>query len=165
MITSLSPFSSASPAAGFAGPHVHSYQPLDLRPTEGGRAGEGRSMRPEADRSWRAIPAAMLGLSARLVGVFAAGGEFAFSGLLLAFLSWTIAQVLAGCAAYAQAMYPCVTEDGFRARTGSPAGAPGESGRRLAIEDSHAFGDRSPRGVGLSRCDIEQITRRGDRCA
>jgi uncharacterized protein YjiS (DUF1127 family) len=110
-------------------PHVHSYQPIDLDRTEGCRAGEGRLIRtrPEQNRSWRIIPAAAFGVSARLVGGLAACGEIAFSGFLLAFMSWTIAQVLAGCAAYAQAMYPCEIEDESRARMDSPACAPRES--------------------------------------
>jgi uncharacterized protein YjiS (DUF1127 family) len=134
--TFLSPrFSSSNAAATLIGrssalrPHVHSCQPIDPGRIEGCRAGEGRLIRtrPEQDRSWRIIPAAMFGVSARLVGGLAACGEIAFSGFLLAFMSWTIAQVLAGCAAYGQAMYPCEIEDEPRARMDNPAGAPRES--------------------------------------
>jgi uncharacterized protein YjiS (DUF1127 family) len=134
--TFLSPgFSSSNAAATLVGrssalrPYVHSYQPIDLGRTEGCRAGEGRLIRTrsEQDRSWRIISAAMFGVSARLVGGLAACGEIAFSGFLLAFMSWTIARVLAGCAAYGQSMYPCETEDEPRARMDNPAGAPRES--------------------------------------
>jgi uncharacterized protein YjiS (DUF1127 family) len=131
--TFLSPrFSSSNAAATLVGrssalrPHVHSCQPIDPGRIEGCRAGRGRLIRtgPEQDRSLRIIPAAMFGVSARLVGGLAACGEIAFSGFLLAFMSWTIAQVLAGCAAYAQAMYPCVAEDEPRARMDGPAREP-----------------------------------------
>lgn len=112
-------FSSSSAGATFAGrsaaarPRVHSYQSIDLRRTDGRRTGEDGSIRtwPEQDRSWRFIRATMFGVSARVIGVFAGYGEIAFSGVLFAFMSWTIAQVLAGCAAYAQAMYPCVIDE------------------------------------------------------
>jgi hypothetical protein len=112
-------FSSSNAPAPFAGrstaarPHVHSYQSIDLRRTDGRRTGEDGSIRtrPEQDRSWRFIRATMFGVSARVIGVFAGCGEIAFSGVLFAFMSWTIAQVLAGCAAYAEAMYPCVIDE------------------------------------------------------
>jgi uncharacterized protein YjiS (DUF1127 family) len=134
-ITFPSPrFTSSNATATFASrsaalrPQVHSYQAIDLGRTEGCRAGEGRLIRtrPEQDRSWRIISAAVLRVSARLVGRLATCGEIAFSGFLLAFMSWTIAQVLAGCAAYAQAMYPCVAEDERRARMDGPADEPRE---------------------------------------
>jgi hypothetical protein len=41
-----------------------------------------------------------------LVGGVAAFGEVVFRGFLFAAMSWTFSQALAGCAAYAQAMYP-----------------------------------------------------------
>jgi uncharacterized protein YjiS (DUF1127 family) len=65
-------------------------------------------------------------VSSRLIGGFAACGEIAFSAFLFAVMSWTIAQVLAGCAAYAQAMYPTTIETEPRQRMDSPAGEPGE---------------------------------------
>lgn len=123
-ITSRSPLIASSNAVGkFSGPLVHSYQPIDLRRIDGRRAGEGGSSRiqTEPDKSWRVVPAAIFGFSARFFGGFAACGEFAFSGFLFAFMSWTIAEVLAGCAAYAQAMYPCVIEDEPRERLGIAA--------------------------------------------
>jgi hypothetical protein len=113
-ITSLSPWilSPSAPTA-FAGPHAHCFEPIGPRRIEEVGSGEGGSIRiqPEPDKSWRIISAAIFGLSARLVGGFAVCGEFAFSGLLLAFMSWTIAQALAGCAAYGRAMHPWVIED------------------------------------------------------
>ena len=132
--TSLPRRISSPRVATFAGwsaalrPQVYSYQPTDLGRAEDGRGGEGSSIRrrPTPDRSWRVIPATLFGVSTRLIGSFAACGEIAFSGFLLAFMSWTIAQVLAGCAAYAQAMYPTVIETEPRERMDSPAGEPGE---------------------------------------
>lgn len=121
-------FSSSDPTATFAGrsatvrPHVHSCQSSDLRRTDGRRAGADRSIQTwrEQDRAWRVIRAAMFGVSARVIGTFAGCGEIAFSGFLFAFMSWTIAQVLAGCAAYSQAMYPCVFDEELpRERTDS----------------------------------------------
>lgn len=223
--TSLPRRISSPRVATFAGrpaalrPQVYSYQPADLDRTEGGRAGEGSTirMRPEPGRSWRVIPAALFGVSTRLVGGFAACGEIAFSGFLSAFMSWTIAQVLAGCAAYAQAMYPTAIDIEPRPHVDGPAGKPGElvllrqprksrsgaaavaaecigqsetarvdpagwlasmaslwerfrSGmgrrraRRLAIAELRALDDRSLQDIGLSRCDIERVSRYGDRC-
>jgi len=127
-----SPSNAAATIAGRSSalrPHVHSYPSIGLRRPQTRRTGEDRSIRtwPEQDRSWRFIPAAMFGMSARVIGAFAGCGEIAFSGFLLAFMSWTFAQVLAGCAAYAQAMYPCVIdEDQARERTDSPEGARSE---------------------------------------
>jgi len=40
----------------------------------------------------------------------AARGEAGFSGFLLAAISWIAAEVLEGCAAYAEAMYPIPLE-------------------------------------------------------
>jgi uncharacterized protein YjiS (DUF1127 family) len=121
-------------AVAFAGqsagsrPDIHAYRQIDPWRTEGCRGGEGRSIRTrlEPDRSWRVISAALFGVSARFVGGFAACGEIAISGFLLAFMSWTMAQVLAGCAAYGQAMHPCVIEDDTRERRDSGASAPDE---------------------------------------
>jgi uncharacterized protein YjiS (DUF1127 family) len=112
--------------AGWTGasrPHVQ----IDLRRGEGHRTSEGTPIRtrPEQDGSWRAIPAAMFGIGARVIEGFAAAGEIVFSGFLLAFMSWTMAEVLAGCAAYAQAMYPCAIEDESvgQGDQGNPSGA------------------------------------------
>jgi uncharacterized protein YjiS (DUF1127 family) len=108
-------------------PDVHSFQQIDLRRGEGYRTSEGTPIRtrPEQDASWRAIPTAMFGIGVRVIEGFAATGEIVFSGFLLAFMSWTMAEVLAGCAAYAQAMYPCYVEDetGGQADRGGPADA------------------------------------------
>lgn len=118
-ISPLPRLSSSNSSSAFAGrsralpPHVHSFQQIDLRRGEGSRTGEGTSVRtgPGQDASWRAIPDATFGIGARVIEGLAAGVELVFSRFLLVFMSWTMAQVLAGCAAYAQAMYPCFVED------------------------------------------------------
>ena len=46
----------------------------------------------------------------RTVGGFAARSQAALADSLLAAMSWTIAQILAGCAEYCQAMYPTFVE-------------------------------------------------------
>jgi uncharacterized protein YjiS (DUF1127 family) len=114
-------------STGALRPHVQSFQQIDLRRGEGYRASERTAIRtrPERDASWRAIPTAMFGIGARVIEGFAATGEIVFSGFLLAFMSWTMAEVLAGCAAYAQAMYPCFVEDEpvGQGDRGNPSGA------------------------------------------
>jgi uncharacterized protein YjiS (DUF1127 family) len=73
----------------------------------------------------------VIGLTAKAVGRCATFGEVAFSGILLAALSWTFSQALAGCAAYAEAMYPNFVDlgehgdrhdpvDGTQSRRGIP---------------------------------------------
>ena len=58
---------------------------------------------------WRAVTATASGWMMKMVGL-AARGEAGFSGFLLAALSWIAAEVLEGCAAYAEAMYPIALE-------------------------------------------------------
>ncbi len=55
----------------------------------------------------------------KMFGV-AACGEAGFSGFLLAAMSWIAAEILEGCATYAQAMYPIPLEppDRFDAADG-----------------------------------------------
>jgi uncharacterized protein YjiS (DUF1127 family) len=36
---------------------------------------------------------------------------------------------------------------------------------RLAMMELQTVDDRTMRAIGISRCDIERVTRRGDRCA
>jgi hypothetical protein len=58
---------------------------------------------------WRAVTATASGLMVKILGL-AARGEAGFSGFLLAAASWIAAEVLEGCAAYAEAMYPIAQE-------------------------------------------------------
>ncbi|SHH24461.1 DUF1127 domain-containing protein [Bradyrhizobium erythrophlei] len=94
-------------------PHVYSFHQIDLRRGESHRTSGGAPIRarPEQDAPRRVIPAAIFRGGAWVIGALAATGEIVFSRFLLAFMSWTMGEVLAGCAAYAQAMYPCYVED------------------------------------------------------
>jgi hypothetical protein len=81
---------------------------------------------PEPDASWHSILAGRLRTVMMVIGGLAARGEATFERILLAALSWTVAQVLAGCAQYAEAMYPCFTEpveadDGYAGAAGWPS--------------------------------------------
>jgi hypothetical protein len=69
--------------------------------------GDGGALRTWSDdgRSRRTISAAASGVMAKAVGGLAACGEIAFPRLLFAVMSWTMTQALAGCIAYAEAMY------------------------------------------------------------
>jgi hypothetical protein len=49
-------------------------------------------------------------LMAKVVGTFAVCSDIAFHSVILSVMSWTVAQVLEGCAAYAQGMYPYALE-------------------------------------------------------
>jgi hypothetical protein len=64
----------------------------------------------ERDACWSAILAERFRVVMKAIGGFAARGEAAFESVLLAAMSWTVAQVLAGCAEYCQAMYPTFAE-------------------------------------------------------
>jgi hypothetical protein len=58
----------------------------------------------------------------RIVGTFAICSDVAFHSVILSVMSWTVAQVLEGCAAYAQGMYPYALEpDEPRGRHASAA--------------------------------------------
>ncbi|WP_027579029.1 hypothetical protein [Bradyrhizobium sp. Ai1a-2] len=46
----------------------------------------------------------------KVVGTFAVCSDVAFHSVILSVMSWTVAQVLEGCAAYAHGMYPYVLE-------------------------------------------------------
>ena len=60
----------------------------------------------EDDAPRRSTVAAAWQLRVKTVAGFAACAAVAFPNFLLAVVSWTFAQALAGCAAYAEAMYP-----------------------------------------------------------
>ena len=49
-------------------------------------------------------------LMLKVVGTFAVCGDIAFHSVILSVMSWTVAQVMEGCAAYAQGMYPYALE-------------------------------------------------------
>jgi uncharacterized protein YjiS (DUF1127 family) len=86
----------------------------------------------ERDLSWRAISAAVSALMTRGAAGLAVCSEVAFPNVLFAVVSWTMAQALAGCAAYAEAMYPGFVEHVDRrgplreAESGNPEQLPGE---------------------------------------
>jgi uncharacterized protein YjiS (DUF1127 family) len=114
-------------------PHVHSFQPINLRRGESHRTSGGAPIRtrPEQDAPGRVIPAAIFRGGAWVIGALAATGEIVFSRFLLAFMSWTVGEVLAGCAAYAQAMYPCYVEDEL---VGQGDVGQGDSGNPLGVK-------------------------------
>ena len=60
----------------------------------------------EDDAPRRSTVAAASQLRVKTVAGFAARAAVAFPNFLLAVVSWTFAQALAGCAAYGEAMYP-----------------------------------------------------------
>jgi hypothetical protein len=49
-------------------------------------------------------------LMLKVVGTLASCSDIAFHSVILSVMSWTVAQVLEGCAAYAQGMYPYALE-------------------------------------------------------
>jgi hypothetical protein len=49
-------------------------------------------------------------LMLKVVGTLAVCSDIAFHSVILSVMSWTVAQVLEGCAAYAQGMYPYALE-------------------------------------------------------
>jgi hypothetical protein len=63
-----------------------------------------------SDASWRSMLACRFLAVIKTIGGFAARSAAALSSALLAAMSWTIAQILAGCAEYCQAMYPTFIE-------------------------------------------------------
>jgi hypothetical protein len=130
--------------------------------------GDNQTLRTSSEQhtAWRAIAGAVTGFVTKAVLGFAACGEVAFPRLLLVVMSWTIAQVLAGCAAYAVAMDPCFLDSGKSADGGDPAGGAqsgrGDPGARLATV-SRVLNHRSPNDAGISCADIEYLAGRGDR--
>jgi hypothetical protein len=49
-------------------------------------------------------------LMMKVVGTFAVCSDIAFHSVILSAMAWTVGQVLEGCAAYAQGMYPYALE-------------------------------------------------------
>jgi hypothetical protein len=74
------------------------------------RRDRGIRISPKRDALSRSILAGRFRAVMKTMGGLAAHGEAAFESLLLAAMSWTIAQALAGCAEYCQAMYPTFVE-------------------------------------------------------
>lgn len=141
------------PSAASA-PRVWSYREI-YRPND-----DGRALRTSSDdaRSRRAISAAASGMMARVVGGLAKLGETAFPRLLFAVMSWMMAQALAGCIAYAEAMYSVDLSDPVDCR--HPA-----AGLQPEREDRDQIrSNRMLRDLGISRCDMESFARRGDVC-
>jgi hypothetical protein len=118
--------------------------------------GDGEAVRtPSGARWWHAATAAMFGLTAKVAGEFHARNEIAFCGVLLAIMSWTIRQILTGCVAYAQAIYPhpvCVDLDQPVDRDDPESGSqPARSGKHQnrplqASDISPGAGDESRSG-------------------
>jgi hypothetical protein len=67
---------------------------------------------PESDPPWRAACAAGSALMTKAATGLAICSEAAVANILLAVMSWMFAQALAGCAAYAEAMYPMIGDEG-----------------------------------------------------
>lgn len=158
------------------GPGVPPYRQIVHRfPAPAMLDGGDRSAGPPPQNDaifWRIVPAAVAVLMVKAVGGVAACGEIVFPRLLVALMSWTIAQALAGCLAYVEAMHPCFVEheplldrDGAsrasRAAESSPA-APREIGANGAVTRLTLSGDPNARGGGISRGDLVYSARRGD---
>jgi hypothetical protein len=119
------------------------------------------------DTAWREIPATVFAPVAKAFGDIAVRGEAGFLHMLFAVTSWVMAEALAGCLAYAEAMY--AVELGGPIDGRDPAGNPPrdrEDRDQLPNRPSRLrmLDDRTLKSVGLSRCDIESFTSRGDRC-
>lgn len=138
-----------------------------------------------AVRWWRAVTAVTFGLTARVVGEFHARTEITFSSVLLAILSWTISQILAGYAAYARTIHPypaCmdVSVDRDDPASGSPPEQSGKQQTRTlkasrdispgAGEESRSSGrllqwrQARPGVRDEPRRDIGYVSRHGDHC-
>ena len=90
---------------------------------------------------WRAVSATASGLMVK-VARLAARSEAESLGFLIAAASWVVAEVLEGCAAFAEAMYPIALEPPDR----------------LDPADEHKSDTEESRRVDI-------IVLRGDRCA
>jgi len=154
--------------SGAAWPRGRSYRQLPRPPAQDRLNGGEQTLRTSSEQhtAWRAIAGAAAGFVTKAVLGFAACGEVAFPRLLLVVMSWTIAQVLAGCAAYATATDPCFLDSGKSADGGNPAGGAqsgrGDPGARLATV-SRVLNHRSPNDAGISCADIEYLAGRGGR--
>jgi hypothetical protein len=94
--------------------------------------------------SWRSMFACRFLAVIKAIGGFAARSAAALSSALLAAMSWTIAQILAGCAEYCQAMYPTFVELDEPA-VNHDATSDLQSGQRVA--DRLSSREPSPRGT------------------
>jgi hypothetical protein len=97
-----------------------------------------------SDASWRSMLACRFLAVIKAIGGFAAHSAAALSSALLAAMSWTIAQMLAGCAEYCQAMYPTFVELDEPAVNHDATSDP-QSGQRVA--DRLSSREPSPRGT------------------
>jgi len=115
----------------------------------------------ENDAPRRSTVAAAPQLIVKTVAGFAACAAVAFPNFLLAVVSWTFAQALAGCAAYGEAMYPGLVGVGEPVDQRDPVrGTQSEHGnpnQLLWIVDqvSHA-----PKQDGLRQDDTMAVPRR-----
>ena len=147
------------PSAASA-PRVWSYREIYRPRTQDRPNGDGRALRTSSDDagSRRAIFATASGMVARVVEGLAGWGETAFPRLLFAVMSWMMAQALAGCIAYAEAMYSVDLSDPVDGR--HPAAGP-----QPEREDPDQLrSNRMLRDLGITRRDIEYFARRGDVC-
>jgi hypothetical protein len=138
-----------------------------------------------SDASWRSMLASRFLAAIKAIGGFAARSADALSSALLAAMSWTIAQILAGCAEYCQAMYPTFVEldepaDSHDATSGPQSGqlssrAPGsrvtitpllrhERATRRAMMAPRAFDTPALRSTEMSRPRTENLAGIGDPC-
>jgi hypothetical protein len=97
-----------------------------------------------SDASWRSMLASRFLAVIKAIGGFAERSAAALSSALLAAMSWTIAQILAGCAEYCQAMYPTFVELDEPANSDDATRGP-QSGQRAA--DRLSSRQPSPRGT------------------
>jgi uncharacterized protein YjiS (DUF1127 family) len=135
-----------------------------------------RRAEPDAARPSKIVTAAsttsQVMLEASVGLAQSAGGGF--PQIVLAILSFLVAEALAGFAAYAIAMYPTAqgmdeAEPLVPARSQLRLPVPLASrmreahARRQAVAELHNFDDRSLRDIGISRGEIEVIASRGGR--
>lgn len=73
------------------------------------------------DNPRRPLMGAAAGLITRAAKAYAVFGQVTFPGLVLAVMSWIIAELMAGCAAYAEAMYPGWFDPGKQIGNGDQA--------------------------------------------
>jgi hypothetical protein len=170
-----SQYSTADARTAFTGqsgalqPHGRSSRKLRRPVAQDRLNGSDRALRTSSEEhtAWRGVAGAAAGFVMKAVVGFAACGEAAFPRLLFMVMSWTIAQALAGCAAYAAAMHPCFLDSGETLDGRDPARGAGsgqkDSGTRLATVDWRALDYRPPKDVGISRAEIEYLAGRGDR--